>query len=104
MRAAEQWGEWRDCFLKLDWRMEFEEEERHGFRSRPVGLKVLPIKRKVNPTAGHLTLEVGVWSYRGGRWKTKPPSVEGVTRGERVEHRSPVQRSLAAVVSETQTD
>lgn len=82
MRAAEQWGERRDCFLKLDWRMAFEEEERHGFHSRPVELKMLRIKRKVNPTARYLTLEVGVWSYPGVRWKMKPPSVEGVTRGE----------------------
>lgn len=44
--------------------MEFEEEERHGFHSRPVEFKVLLIKREVNPTVEYLTLEVGVWSYR----------------------------------------
>lgn len=79
MRAAEQLGEQRGCFLKQAWRMEFEEEDRPGFHSRPVEFKVLLIKREINPTAGYLTLEVGVWSYRGVRWKMKPLSVEGVT-------------------------
>lgn len=81
--------------------MEFEEEDRPGFHSRPVEFKVLLIKREINPTAGYLTLEVGVWSYRGVRWKMKPLSVEGVTRGECIDPRSPVQRSLATEVSET---